>query len=97
VFCRLGGEEFMVLCPQTDGAQAYILAMELWSSLRNAPMETVGIVTASFGVASRRVDEGVDGLLLRADSAVYVAKQAGRDRVETCGSGLARDGGISTN
>ncbi|MDR6578197.1 MULTISPECIES: sensor domain-containing diguanylate cyclase [Pseudomonas] len=81
VFCRLGGEEFMVLCPNTDGEQAYRLAMELWQSLRSAPMEPVGIVTASFGVASWRVDEGVDGLLLRADSAVYVAKQAGRDRV----------------
>jgi PleD family two-component response regulator len=56
--------------------------MELWQSLRNLPMEPVGIVTASFGVASWRVDEGIDGLLLRADSAVYVAKQAGRDRVE---------------
>ncbi|MCM2364277.1 diguanylate cyclase [Pseudomonas sp. SR18] len=82
VFCRLGGEEFMVLCPHTDGEQAYSLAMELWQSLRNEPMETVGIVTASFGVASWRIDEGIDGLLLRADSAVYVAKQAGRDRVE---------------
>jgi diguanylate cyclase (GGDEF)-like protein/PAS domain S-box-containing protein len=85
VFCRLGGEEFMVLCPNTDGKQAYSLAMELWQSLRNAPMEPVGIVTASFGVASWRVDEGIDGLLLRADSAVYVAKQAGRDRVEVEG------------
>ena len=82
VFCRLGGEEFMVLCPHTDGEQAYSLAMELWASLRSAPMDPVGIVTASFGVASWRVDEGIDGLLLRADSAVYVAKQAGRDRVE---------------
>ncbi|OCW22199.1 GGDEF domain-containing protein [Pseudomonas sp. S3E12] len=82
VFCRLGGEEFMVLCPNTDGEQAYSLAMELWQSLRSLPMEPVGIVTASFGVASWRVDEGIDGLLLRADSAVYVAKQAGRDRVE---------------
>jgi diguanylate cyclase (GGDEF)-like protein/PAS domain S-box-containing protein len=82
VFCRLGGEEFMVLCPNTDGAQAYGLAMELWRALRDAPMGTVGVVTASFGVASWRVDEGIDGLLLRADSAVYVAKQAGRDRVE---------------
>ncbi|WP_339467896.1 MULTISPECIES: sensor domain-containing diguanylate cyclase [unclassified Pseudomonas] len=81
VFCRLGGEEFMVLCPHTDGEQAYRLAIELWESLRSAPMEPVGTVTASFGVASWRVDEGVDGLLLRADSAVYVAKQAGRDRV----------------
>ncbi|OPA86615.1 GGDEF domain-containing protein [Pseudomonas fluorescens] len=82
VFCRLGGEEFMVLCPGTDGEQAYSLAEDLWRVLRNAPMESVGIVTASFGVASWRVDEGIDGLLLRADSAVYVAKQAGRDRVE---------------
>ncbi len=82
VFCRLGGEEFMVLCPNTGGEQAYGLAVELWQSLRSLPMEPVGIVTASFGVASWRVDEGIDGLLLRADSAVYVAKQAGRDRVE---------------
>lgn len=82
VFCRLGGEEFMVLCPCTDGEQAYSLAMELWASLRGTPMEPVGTVTASFGVASWRVNEGIDGLLLRADSAVYVAKQAGRDRVE---------------
>ncbi len=86
VFCRLGGEEFMVLCPNTDGEHAYRLAMELWESLRGAPMEPVGIVTASFGVASWRMDEGIDGLLLRADSAVYVAKQAGRDRVENCGN-----------
>jgi diguanylate cyclase (GGDEF)-like protein/PAS domain S-box-containing protein len=97
VFCRLGGEEFMVLCPNTDGAQAYSLAMELWQSLRSEPMAPVGIVTGSFGVASWRVDEGIDGLLLRADSAVYVAKQAGRDRVEACGSGLARDSGRSVN
>ncbi|AMS23981.1 nucleotide cyclase [Pseudomonas synxantha] len=89
VFCRVGGEEFAVLCPGTDGAQAYSLATQLWQSLRNTSMEPVGIVTASFGVASWRADEDIDGLLLRADSAVYVAKQAGRDRVEACGSGQA--------
>ncbi|AZF06743.1 GGDEF domain-containing protein [Pseudomonas sp. R5-89-07] len=88
VFCRLGGEEFVVLCPHTDGEQAYRLATELWQSLRSVPMAPVGIVTASFGVASWRVDEGIDGLLLRADSAVYAAKQTGRDRVEACGSGV---------
>jgi diguanylate cyclase (GGDEF)-like protein/PAS domain S-box-containing protein len=82
VFCRLGGEEFMVLCPNTDGAQAASLALELWQALRGVPMERVGTVTASFGVASWRAEEDVDGLLLRADSAVYAAKQAGRDRVE---------------
>ncbi|NWC92334.1 MULTISPECIES: diguanylate cyclase [unclassified Pseudomonas] len=82
VFCRLGGEEFVVLCPNTDGSQAFAVALELWQALRSAPMEGVGTVTASFGVASWRVEEGVDGLLLRADSGVYAAKQAGRDRVE---------------
>ncbi|WP_421523833.1 sensor domain-containing diguanylate cyclase [Pseudomonas yamanorum] len=82
VFCRLGGEEFVVLCPNTDGSQAFSVALELWQALRSEPMEDVGIVTASFGIASWRVEEGVDGLLLRADSGVYAAKQAGRDRVE---------------
>jgi PleD family two-component response regulator len=58
------------------------LAVELWQSLRSAPIDEVGVVTASFGIASWRVDEGVDALLLRADSGVYAAKQGGRDRVQ---------------
>ncbi|MFS2067479.1 diguanylate cyclase [Pseudomonas sp. CT11-2] len=82
VFCRLGGEEFMVLCPDIDGEQAHVLALELWQGLRSSPIDEVGIVTASFGIASWRVGEGADALLLRADSGVYAAKQAGRDRVE---------------
>jgi len=82
VFCRLGGEEFMVLCPDTDREQAHVLAMQLWQGLRSSPIDSVGFVTASFGIASWRVGEGADALLLRADSGVYAAKQAGRDRVE---------------
>lgn len=82
VFCRLGGEEFMVLCPGTNAQQALILAQELWQGLRSSPIEPVGSVTASFGIASWREGEGADGLLLRADSGVYAAKQAGRDRVQ---------------
>ncbi|MGE8188180.1 sensor domain-containing diguanylate cyclase [Pseudomonas sp. NPDC086278] len=82
VFCRLGGEEFMVLCPDIDGEQAHVLALQLWQGLRSSPIEGVGTVTASFGIASWQVGEGADALLLRADSGVYAAKQAGRDRVE---------------
>jgi diguanylate cyclase (GGDEF)-like protein/PAS domain S-box-containing protein len=82
VFCRLGGEEFMVLCPDIDGEHAYMLAMELWEGLRSTPVDVVGVVTASFGIASWRPGEGADALLLRADSGVYAAKQNGRDRVE---------------
>lgn len=83
VFCRLGGEEFVVLCPNTTSEQAYTLACELWQALRSSPIDGVGKVTASFGVASWRNEEGADALLLRADSGVYGAKQGGRDRVES--------------
>ncbi|MDG9884453.1 diguanylate cyclase [Pseudomonas sp. GD04058] len=82
VFCRLGGEEFMVLCPGSNASQAHSLALELWQGVRSVPVEGVGRVTASFGVAGWRPGEGADALLLRADSGVYAAKQGGRDRVE---------------
>ncbi|WP_434698547.1 sensor domain-containing diguanylate cyclase [Pseudomonas sp. D1-1] len=82
VFCRLGGEEFVVLCPDTDNESAYTLALGLWDGLRGSPIDDIGTITASFGIASWRVGEGADALLLRADSGVYAAKQAGRDRVE---------------
>eukprot|EP01133_Synstelium_polycarpum_P012082 gene12082-14136_t len=73
----------MIRVKRASGAfQAFSVALELWQALRGEPMEGVGTVTASFGVASWRVEEGVDSLLLRADSGVYAAKQAGRDRVE---------------
>jgi diguanylate cyclase (GGDEF)-like protein/PAS domain S-box-containing protein len=82
VFCRLGGEEFVVLCPDTDSENAYTLALGLWDGLRGSPIDDIGTITASFGIASWRLGEGADALLLRADSGVYAAKQAGRDRVE---------------
>lgn len=81
IFCRLGGEEFMVLCPGITAPEAHELAVQLWAVLRSKPVDGVGVVTASFGVASWRTGEGADALLLRADSGVYAAKLAGRDRV----------------
>lgn len=82
VFCRLGGEEFMVLCPGSNADQARHLALELWQGVRSIVVEDVGSVTASFGVAGWRPGEGADALLLRADAGVYAAKQGGRDRVQ---------------
>lgn len=82
VFCRFGGEEFIVLCPGSSTGQAHLLALELCQGLRDTPVAGVGQVTGSFGVAGWRAGEGADALLLRADGGVYAAKQAGRDRVE---------------
>ncbi len=76
VFCRLGGESSWC-CARTQTASAYTLALELWEGLRAAPIEGVGFVTASFGIATWRIGEGADALLLRADSGVYAA-EAGR-------------------
>ncbi|MWV12528.1 diguanylate cyclase [Pseudomonas sp. R-28-1W-6] len=82
VFCRLGGEEFIVLAPTSSEEQAASLARALWEILRNEPMEGVGLVTASFGVTAWRTGESAATMLSRVDAAVYQAKQAGRDRIQ---------------
>lgn len=81
MFCRLGGEEFIVLCPDTSAEQAEALAEVLRQALREEPVAGVGQVTASFGVAAWRFGESSDDLLRRADAGVYRAKQEGRDQV----------------
>lgn len=81
VLCRIGGEEFVVLCPGSQAHQAHELAESLWQVVREQPFATVGQVTASFGVTSWQNGDDADSLLRRADEGVYAAKQAGRDRV----------------
>ncbi len=79
---RYGGEEFLVLCPNTELAGAAALAMKL-----HAEVSTIAVndtrVTASLGVASFP-ESAVDivGLVKAADQALYRAKEDGRDRVE---------------
>lgn len=81
LLCRLGGEEFGVLCSQTNLAQAVTLAEALRALLAGETIGDAGQVTASFGVAEWRMGETADDLLGRADAALYTAKRAGRDRV----------------
>jgi diguanylate cyclase (GGDEF)-like protein/PAS domain S-box-containing protein len=81
VFCRLGGEEFIVICPNTGESQVQVLADALWNTLSKEALPEVGVVTASFGLACWREGELADDLLRRVDEAVYAAKQAGRNRV----------------
>ena len=85
VFTRYGGEEFVVVLPNTPLPVALQVAERLRSGisdshLLNAPMLSV---TVSIGVAELRVGQTVTELLEVADQAVYAAKHGGRNQVQT--------------
>lgn len=80
---RWGGEEFLVLCPDTGLEQARILAERIRAGVAAAGFVHGGGLTISGGVAQRRPEESADGWLARADQALYRAKDGGRDRIET--------------
>lgn len=89
---RWGGEEFLVICPQTDAGQAGQLAQRICERMREQPLCPAMPLTLSVGVAQLVPDEGADSLLQRADEALYRAKAEGRDRV--C---VAAPGGRATS
>lgn len=75
---RYGGEEFLILLPDTDLASAYHIAERIRSTV-----ETNTDVTISLGVSSyRKGTEDKETLINHADKALYQAKQKGRNRVE---------------
>jgi diguanylate cyclase (GGDEF)-like protein len=80
---RLGGEEFAILLPGADLDAALTLGERIRATFAQAAAELDGrtlAATVSIGVAASRVGD-LEGLLGRADSALYRAKQDGRDRV----------------
>jgi diguanylate cyclase (GGDEF)-like protein len=81
VVARLGGEEFGVLAPETDEAEAFLLAERLRAEVRTAFARETEKMTISCGVASFPVHGITSGELLHAaDRALYEAKESGRDR-----------------
>ena len=86
--CRLGGEEFALLLPETDQAGALKMAHRLRQTIERYPYaQKVGRklqVTASVGVATiSATAHGPDQLLKNADRALYQAKEAGRNCVRS--------------
>lgn len=85
--CRIGGEEFLVICPNTDLNAAMQSAERLRANL-NAKRIAIGntekTLTVSIGVATRESVTGdIDALVSIADQALYAAKEAGRNKVCT--------------
>ena len=80
---RYGGEEFVLLLPDTDAAQALQCADRIRGALRGSPARVDGIqvaVTASIGLVIDAGREDMARLLGDADTALYRAKAEGRDR-----------------
>ncbi|MBD0416342.1 PleD family two-component system response regulator [Oryzicola mucosus] len=85
--CRYGGEEFVVVMPDTDNAAAARVAERIRAEIERMPFEMVSIgksapVTISVGVASVNFEgDTVLDIMNRADLALYQAKNSGRNRV----------------
>jgi diguanylate cyclase (GGDEF)-like protein len=83
IFARYGGEEFIILTPQTDLKGALAHAERLRKDIEKFTFKTAGHITSSFGVAEFNAEtDSIETLLERADKALYLAKENGRNRVE---------------
>jgi diguanylate cyclase (GGDEF)-like protein len=88
VIGRYGGEEFIVLLPMTNAAQAALLAERIRAgvaALRVSTEKGDASVTLSIGIVEKMVSypaESLEEIFRRVDRAMYAAKQAGRNRVE---------------
>lgn len=81
---RWGGEEFLVLLPDCGPDAAERMARDICQAMRSQPLREGGIeipITVSIGLTGWQPGEDQHDLLARADRALYLAKQAGRDRV----------------
>ncbi len=83
ILARWGGEEFMVLLPQTNPDRALALGERLRQRISEYRFTGVGRLTVSIGVAHQQQLDTIDSLLKRVDTALYRAKETGRNRVVT--------------
>ena len=77
---RFGGEEFIILMPETDAAGAEVVAEKIRIALENNAHPVAGTVTASFGAAQRLKNESLSNWYKKADKALYCAKNQGRNK-----------------
>lgn len=81
ILARYGGEEFVLLAPNTELDKALILSEKIRDVYSQTVFDKVGHLTLSIGVAQFRKNDTKESLFKRADTALYRAKQTGRNRV----------------
>jgi len=82
IFGRWGGEEFLIICPNTDKAGAFTLANIIKINIENHSFTRNLSITASAGVCDVKDSKNIDTMINSADNALYKAKGNGRNRVE---------------
>jgi diguanylate cyclase (GGDEF)-like protein len=91
---RFGGEEFVVLMPETSISEAYVVAERVCKQMRQLSIQHQGKAikaTVSIGVAQHQVQQSLNQLLDQADRALYQAKEQGRNCVRKLGRNEAND------
>jgi diguanylate cyclase (GGDEF)-like protein len=82
VIARYGGEEFVIFFPETNKEVAYILAERLRKRFSQIRVDKLPGLTISLGISTYPEDgRDIETLIKNADSAMYVAKQNGRNKV----------------
>lgn len=82
-FARYGGDEFVILLPETLQQEARALAEKLRQTLERECVPQVGAISCSFGVYQYRDGDTAEQMLREVDAALYQAKGGGRNRVES--------------
>lgn len=81
IMFRIGGDEFLILMPQTTIGGAALVAEKLRAAIENTSYPVIERQTASIGVSERMKRESFQDLFIRTDNALYKAKENGRNCV----------------
>lgn len=86
IICRYGGEEFLVMLPNTEMEKALETAERLRQLIAETPIEIRGDtnipLTISLGASALQAKDSLDSMIYRADNALYLAKEKGRNQVQ---------------
>lgn len=97
LFCRWGGEEFLILLPDSGPEGAQQVAERIREAIEAHNVPRAARVTASLGVVAQRPGESFADMVERADGAMYQAKQTGRNRVFTNSDDLERESNCNSD
>lgn len=81
IFGRWGGEEFIIILPNTNITMAHNLAKKIQGIVEKHKFKTINRLTCSFGVTEMKNADSINSLTIRADTLLYKAKEQGKNRV----------------